>query len=108
MSSKGETAQSVDRDTRWREFNASAAKIAWRELERYHAAGLVRVLSAGQDLINVACDLAEDRAEVVQALIEQGELQAPGDEQAQDWHDTNPSLWALVVAPWVLVQTTAA
>ncbi len=108
MSNNGQSAQSVDRETRWREFNASAGKIVWRELERYHAAGLVRVLSVGQDLIGVACDLAEDRAEPIQALIEQGELQAPSDQQAQDWHDHNPTLWALVVAPWVLVQPVDA
>ena len=72
MSNDGLRADDIDRDARWREFNASAAKIAWRELERYHAAGRVRVLSGGQDLIAVACDLAEDRAAPIQSLIDQG------------------------------------
>lgn len=104
MSSESVAPEAVERDQRWREFNASAATIPWRELERYYAAGLVRTLSEGQDLIEVACDLAEDKAGPIQSLIDQGELEAPTAEQAQSWHDENRSLWALVVAPWVLVQ----
>jgi len=88
----------------WGELNSQTARISWKELERYFARGVLVRVSPEQDLVAVAMTLVRDRAGKVEELIAGGLLQRATDEHARDWSDRDPELWAVVVAPWVLVQ----
>ena len=85
-------------------LNAQTGHIAWKELARYFARGLVVTLEKDQDLLKVAETLIDDDADAVKALYEKGLLRRARDEDAIRWQDNDTEFWALVVAPWVLVQ----
>lgn len=86
-------------------LTAETAKIPWRELQRFFAQGRVIQVAAGLDLIDVAARISNDQAEQVQAWLRAGEVQRVGDDQARRWIDADASVWAVVVRPWVLVQS---
>lgn len=85
-------------------LNAQTGRIAWVELVRYFARGLVVTLEKGQDLLEVAETLIDDDADAVKALYEKGLLRRARDEDAIRWQENDTEFWAVVVAPWVLVQ----
>ena len=85
-------------------LNAQTGRITWPELARYFARGLVVCLETGEDLVAVAETLISDDAAAIENLYEKGLLRRAQDEDAQRWHEENTEFWAVVVAPWVLVQ----
>ncbi len=80
------------------------AAIGWRELEPHYARGVVVQAAAGLDLVEVGMALIADDKTQVEAWMNTGELGPVAEEEAQAWHQAESSVWALVVAPWVLVQ----
>ena len=86
------------------EFHSQTARIQWRDLQTYYAHGSVVSVAAGLNLVEVAVQLGLDNASRFQAWIEAGEVAPVSDQQALDWYQTNAELWAVVAAPWVLVQ----
>lgn len=80
------------------------AKIPWRELQRFFAAGKVYKVDAELDLTAVALGLSRDDRDCVQDLIRQKKLTTVSDSQALRWYDEDIQLWAVVVKPFVLVQ----
>lgn len=89
-------------------INLETAKIPWRELQRFFAAGKVMRVGSGLDLVEVAACIEQDDLERVEAWTASGDLQPVGDAEARRWIDDDASLWAVVVKPWVLVQTPGA
>lgn len=86
-------------------LNLETARIHWRELERYFASGKVVHVSSELDLIDVAACLAEDQVDHLKAWMSARQVQLLSDETAKIWAEQSPdNLWAVVVAPWVLVQ----
>jgi hypothetical protein len=85
-------------------LNAQTGRIGWQELARYFARGLVVRLAPGEDLLEVAEVLVADDAAAVQKLYEKGLLRRALDEDARRWEEQDSRFWAVVVAPWVLVQ----
>lgn len=85
-------------------LNAQTGRISWPELARYFARGLVVCLARGEDLVGVAEILISDDADAVNRLYENGLLRRALDEDAVRWQEENPDFWAVVIAPWVLVQ----
>lgn len=85
-------------------LNAQTGRIGWDELARYFARGLVVRLAAGEDLLAVAESLIDDDAAAVEALYESGRMRRALDEDAMRWQEQGAEFWAVVVAPWVLVQ----
>ena len=85
-------------------LNAQTGRIAWPELARYFARGLVVRLAQGEDLLEVAETLVTDDAAAVQKLYDEGLLRRALDEDAKRWQAQDTRFWAVVVAPWVLVQ----
>lgn len=83
------------------------ARIAWRELQRFFAAGKVFWVSRELDLVEVAWTLQQDDVEQVAAWTGQGQLAPASDEQARAWITADSLLWAVTVKPWVLVQELA-
>lgn len=83
------------------------AAITWQELQPFFARGALLWVEGRQDLVAVAEAVASnDQARVAQWLGE-GVLSKLADERAQDLQAREPQLWAVVVAPWVLVQERA-
>ncbi len=85
-------------------LNAQTGKIKWRELARNFARGVVVCVAPGQDLVQIAECLVRDQADEIGKLYEEGALHRAKDEDAIRWENDNSELWAVVVAPWVLVQ----
>ena len=89
-------------------LNLETAQLAWRELERHFARGSVIKVEAGMDLVDAALQVAENNAATIQAWLTEGRIARAELADAEDWHARQPMFWAVVVAPWVLVQEAAS
>jgi len=83
---------------------AETAKIAWKELQRFFAQGVVILVRPGLDLVDVAFEMTKDNQAHVKQWMGAGDLQGVSDDQAREWLEVNALMWAVVVKPWVLVQ----
>jgi len=88
-------------------LNQETARIAWRELGRYFAAGQVIRVAADLDLVDVAGAMAKDDTPRVKTWLTAGRLGPVTDLEAQAWHEADAVVWAVVVKPYVLVQQPA-
>ena len=84
------------------------AKIGWVELERYFASGSLLLVAGHKDLVEMAEAIADNRQDKVVEWLSAGELNKVTEAQAQDFIARDPDLWAVVVAPWILVQERSA
>ncbi len=80
------------------------AQIGWNELLRQFAAGNTLFVAPGLDLVEVALQMQLDNTDQVAAWLKAEQLCPVRDDQAQQWHRQEESVWACVVKPWVLVQ----
>ena len=85
-------------------LNLETAQLAWAELERHFARGDVIRVAVGTDLIDAALLIAENNAAEAQVWLADGRIARADMSDAEDWHARQPQFWAVVVAPWVLVQ----
>ncbi len=85
-------------------LNSETARINWKELERFFAAGKSLCVEPELDLIDVAFALQQDNTELVQQWLDESRVSPVSDAQAKDWVQAKTLLWAIVVKPWVLVQ----
>ncbi len=85
-------------------LNKETAKINWQELQRHYASGAVIAVASGVDLIEVGCQLSLDNKQAVEQWLTEGAIGKVDDQQAAQWFEQQVTLWAVVVAPWVLVQ----
>lgn len=85
-------------------LNSETARISWLELQPQFARGQVVQVQAGTDLVQVARELIRDNTARFQAWVDAGQVAAVSNAQAQAWYDAQAEVWAVVVAPWVLVQ----
>jgi hypothetical protein len=85
-------------------LNQDTAKIKWGALNEHQQIECVIAVSADLDLIDVAYEFTFDNHDRVKAWMEQEQIMKVSDEQAQQWKTEDRELWAVVVAPWVLVQ----
>ena len=85
-------------------LNGETAKIRWPELERHFARGVVVTVAPELDLIDVAVAMANDDTATVAPWMQSGQMARPNAEQVQQWAACQPLFWAVVVAPWVLIQ----
>ena len=87
-------------------LNGETSKIAWNELQKFYAKGRVIGVATEQDLIEVACEVSRDNKEVVEQWLQTGVIFQVDDQMARKWHENKSTHWAVVIAPWVLVQET--
>lgn len=87
---------------------AETASISWAELQPFFARGALLWVSAELDLVEVALAVAQDDQACISAWLAAAQVAKISAPQAQDWLQRDPSLWSVVVAPWVLVQERAA
>ena len=99
-------ADSADeREARLRsEYHAQTARIRWHELQTHFAGGRVVVVAPGTDLVEVAVQLGMDNTDAFTAWIADGQVSGVSEEQALAWYAADADVWAVVAAPWVLVQ----
>jgi hypothetical protein len=87
-------------------LNAQTGRLTWSELARHFARGAVVSVDPAQDLVEVAELLVRDSGEVVRRLVSEGRLHRADDRDAIKWQQNQTEFWAVVVAPWILVQET--
>ncbi|AOU98746.1 hypothetical protein BI364_12920 [Acidihalobacter yilgarnensis] len=85
-------------------LNAETAKIEWAELERHFAHGSVVKVDAPLDLVEVAICMVRDDSETLRGWMTDGALAKATEADARAWVARKPVFWAVVAAPWVLVQ----
>jgi hypothetical protein len=56
------------------------------------------------DLLDVASELAADNKARFEQWLSGGQVSDVAPDLARAWYDRNAELWAVVIAPWVLVQ----
>ena len=95
MSGKKYSRQALNRET---------ARIHWQELETHFARGVVIQVDSALDLVEVATCFANDDKRAVEARVKGGKVKHLDTLTAKDWGGRDPELWAVVVAPWVVVQ----
>lgn len=88
-------------------LNLETAQLAWPELERHFARGVVVKIAPGMDLVDAALQFAENNTAAIQTWLEDGRIARAELADAEDWHARQPRFWAVVVAPWVLIQEAA-
>lgn len=79
-------------------------KIEWELLAPQFESGDLVFIDESLDLVMVAYCFAEDKKQQVAAWMGAGQLSRVTAEQAAPWNEENPTFWAVVVAPWVLIQ----
>jgi hypothetical protein len=89
-------------------LNAETGKLAWTELERHFARGVVVKVAGDLDLVDVAVAMSHDDKETVAAWLAQGRVVRASAEDALAWHAQQSQFWAVVAAPWVLIQEVSA
>ena len=85
-------------------LNSETARIAWYELERHYARGVLVTVDPELDLVMTAAHMVRDDKAIIEACMESGKLHQTTDDEARAWSGRDAALWAVVVAPWVLVQ----
>jgi len=89
-------------------LNAETGKLAWSELERHFARGVLIKVAAELDLVEVAVAMSRDDKTAVETWLAQGSIARASTEDALAWHAQQSQFWAVVAAPWVLIQEVAA
>lgn len=87
-----------------REFHGQTARIAWRDLQTHYAHGSVVRVSPGLDLVEVAVQLGLDNKSRFEQWTGADQVAPVSDAEALAWYEDDVTLWAVVAAPWVLVQ----
>lgn len=85
-------------------LNEQTGVIAWSELVRLFARGVVIRVSGELDLIEAATCLIEDNTVLLKQWAEDDHVRRASDDDARDWTVREPDFWCVVTAPWVLVQ----
>lgn len=81
------------------------AKIEWKALERFYAQGRVLQVKDEEDLVIIATAFAQDDAKTVKAWQDTQKFESVSDQQALAWYEQDALVWAVTVAPFVLVQS---
>lgn len=85
-------------------LNLETAPIAWHELQRFFATGVVFRVDNSIDMVEVAVHISNDDRAKVEQLLGSGQLARVSDEFALKWFETDATLWSVVVKPYILVQ----
>jgi len=80
------------------------AKIPWKELQFFFAAGKAIYVNTELDLISVATQIKNDNTNVIEEWMQLNQLMPVPDGKAKKCVEENTTVWAVVVRPWVLVQ----
>lgn len=93
-----------DDDLIFHKLNQETARINWSELQRYFAKGLLIVVSKELDLVKTAQEISDDQENTVKSYLDSGKIHPASDDEAIRWNNNTQEFWAVVTAPWVLIQ----
>lgn len=100
----------VQNEARYKElyehFLSETATIPWIELQQFYAKGQIIISAPPLDLIDVAVRFAQDDTSTIAQWINQGLIEKAQDQHNKLWYAEKAVLWAVVAAPWVVVQET--
>lgn len=85
-------------------LNGETGKLAWAELQRHFARGVVVKVAGELDLVDVAAGMARDDADALKRWLASGQVARAAEADAAEWQARDARFWAVVTAPWVLVQ----
>lgn len=85
-------------------LNLETSRIRWHELQTYFARGQVVRVGKALDLLDVASELTADNRALFEQWLTAGDVGEVSPDTARTWYERDAELWAVVVAPWVLVQ----
>ncbi len=85
-------------------LNLETTKIRWGLLDHYQQQDSVIEVTKQLDLIDVACEFVRDNRVQVKTWLDQLLINKVSNAQAQVWKAEDREIWAVVVAPWALVQ----
>ncbi len=85
-------------------LNLETSQIKWRDLQTYFARGRVVRVSPTLDLLAVAAELTADNKAQFEQWMSADQVGEVAPDQARHWYEQDAELWAVVVAPWVLIQ----
>ena len=85
-------------------INRETGVLAWHELARFFARGVVIKVDQALDLVEVGRSVSMDDTEAMQTWLDARLVSRASDDDARDWSKREPEFWCLVTAPWVLVQ----
>lgn len=86
------------------QLNGETGKLSWHELERHFARGVVIRVARSLDLVAVAASITRDDKAAVERWLNEDLIGRASTEHALDWQQRQPHFWAVVTAPWILVQ----
>ncbi len=86
------------------ELNRETAKLSWSELEKHFARGSVIKVEKGMDLIKVAVIIKQDDKPALEKMLADGTVSNASIDDAKLWNECSTEFWAVVLAPWVIVQ----
>lgn len=89
-------------------LNRETGRVSWDEMRPFFARGVLVNVDASLDLVAVAAAFSRDRQDKVGEWMNAALVERVNDSHARRWEDSQPDMWAVVVAPWVLVQEIAA
>lgn len=87
-------------------LNIESGKCSWKEIQVQFARGMVVVIDPSLDLIDVSEKFVKDDKASIEAWMNENKIWRATDNDAKGWVKTEPTFWAVVVPPWVLVQST--
>lgn len=85
-------------------LNSETGKLGWPELQRHFARGVVVIAAPGMDLVEVATRMSMDDGEAIGQWLTAEKIRRASEEDARHWVESDTGFWAVVVAPWVVVQ----
>jgi len=85
-------------------FEKEVGPISFQELQKFFAKGMMIVVNAELNLVDVALKIHEDDVSVIQRWINEDKITRAHDEHAKHWVKHRSEFNAVTVAPWVLVQ----
>ena len=85
-------------------LNLETAQISWKELELFFAKGNLLCVSKTRDLLTVAEQIASNKQHDIENLILAKDIEFASPEWVKNNCTKNPTLWAVVVAPYVVCQ----
>lgn len=88
----------------FQKLNGETAKLSWKELEPHFARGVVIRIDSQLDLVQNAINFIRDDRSKVEELMKLGSVAPVSDDEAIQWAQEQPTFWAVVVSPWVLIQ----
>lgn len=89
-----------------KKLNLETAQITWKELEPFFASGKVVAVDKSLDLLVVAEQIVADNADTMKVWMADDLVGQVSDEQAKRWSEDSATLWAVVIKPWVIVQSS--